>query len=132
MPEQPLDGPLTAGPDAIYNAAQLLTTLEEGQFNADLSSEIEDLARDLHARIEAGTKGAGEITIKIKLTADKGVLEVTADYKIKSPPVARRRTIMHIAGGRFLSRRDPRQPELPLRTVSNNPAQADLRTVSQS
>jgi len=130
MSDEPKDGPLTAGPDAIYNASQLIATIEEGQFNADLSRSIEDLARDLNEFVLNGTKGTGTIDIKIKLAADKGVLEVMADFKIKSPPVPRRRTIMHIAGGKFLSRRDPRQPELPLRTVSST-GPTELRTVQQ-
>lgn len=128
--DEPQDGPGVAGPDAIYNAAQLIGSLEEGQFNADLSASLEDLVRDLKERIDSDRKGKGTLTIKIEFVADKGVLEILSTYAIKTPPAARRRSIMHVAGGRFLSRRDPRQSELPLRVASSTEQATQFRTVN--
>lgn len=111
------------GPDAFHNFGALLQGLEEGRLNATLSAEAEDLVRLLADAIESDRGAEGAITVTIKLKAFKGVIEASGDYKVKLPKQPRGRSIFHIAGGRFLSRKDPRQPDLPLRTVAEKPTE---------
>ncbi len=107
----------TPGPEAFQSFAVLVTGVEDGQLNADITGELEDVLRSLNECIYQGTKGSATITVTVNLLANKGVIEVTGDYKVKMPKKSRGRSIFHIAGGRFLSRKDPRQPDLPLRSV---------------
>lgn len=124
-----IDDGLTPGPDAFQSFNMLIAGIEEGQFNTDISNELQDLVRDLNERIGLGIKGVGTVTVTINLLANKGVIEVTGDFKVKVPKMPRGRSIFHIAGGRFLSRRDPRQPDLPLRAVEQT--QTPMRTLTQ-
>lgn len=123
------DDGLTSGPEAFQNFSTLLTGIEDGRLNADISMDLENLVRDLNERIAMGVKGAGTVSITIKLLANQGVIEVTGDYKIKAPKMPRGRSIFHIAGGKFLSRKDPRQGDLPLRAVEQHAA--PMRTLTQ-
>ena len=114
-------------PESIRNVSQLIGALEEGQFNADASSKLEDIVRLLNDALHLDRKVSAKLTVTVNLTADRGVIEVTGDIKTKPPPDVRRRTMLYVANARFLSKRDPKQGELGLRTL---PADApELRAV---
>lgn len=114
-------------PESIRNVSQLIGALEEGQFNADASSKLEDIVRLLNDALHLDRKVSAKLTVTVNLTADRGVIEVTGDIKTKLPPDVRRRTMLYVANARFLSKRDPKQGELGLRTL---PADApELRAV---
>lgn len=113
---------------AITNIAQLITAIEEGQFNADVTKDLLSVVHELNDALLIQRKAKASITIKLSLTADRGVIETTAEHSVKRPPTVRTRTMMYVANAHFLSKRDPRQPDLPLRTVDTGPA-PELRTV---
>ncbi len=108
-------------PDAIRNFSQLVASLEDGQLNTDASTKLEELVRVLNDALHAGQKVSAGLTVSVKMTADRGLIEVTADIKTKLPPDVRRRTMLFITNSRFLSKRDPHQPDLPFRTVAVGP-----------
>lgn len=65
----------------------------------------------------------GELVIKFKFTPDKGGQILILDsFKASIPEADRMKTIMFVQRDGSLGRRDPRQPELPMREVTN-PAQ---------
>jgi hypothetical protein len=102
---------------AIKNFNTLLGRLEDGELNSDLSNDLENVVRDLQEAIDRGAKRKVDVTVTISLTADRGVVEVSGSYKIKQPAKTRRRTLMFVHAGRFLSRQDDKQPDLPLRVA---------------
>ncbi len=108
---------------AIKNFSTLLVNLEEGQLNNDLSDELENAVRELQEAIDRGVKRKVVVTVAIELSADRGVIEVSGQYKVKVPPKTRRRTLMFVHAGKYLSRQDDRQGDLPLRTVADNSQQ---------
>ncbi len=106
---------------AIKNFGTLLTTLEDGALNADLSNDLEDVVSDLQDCIDRGVKRVITVSVAVTFTADRGVVEVGASYKIKRPDRTRRRTLMFVHAGRFLSKQDEKQPDLPLRVAEPTP-----------
>ena len=59
-----------------------------------------------------------QITIKIKLEADRGAVELTGAYSVKAPPEPRMRgSLLYIANSGFLSARDPRQSAMTIRSI---------------
>jgi hypothetical protein len=105
---------------AIKNFSTLLTNLEDGTLNADLSNDLENVVRDLQEAIDQGAKRKVAVSVTIEFTADRGVIEVSGKYKVKAPDKTRRRTLMFVHAGKFLSRQDDRQGDLPLRTIAEN------------
>lgn len=113
---------------AVKNFNTLLGTLEDGQLNADLSDELLDSVRDLQEAIDRGVKRKISVTVTLELTADRGVIEVSGGYKIKKPAKTRHRTLMFVHAGKYLSRQDDRQGDLPLRAIADVSTQP-LRSV---
>ncbi len=113
---------------AIKNFNTLLGSLEDGQLNSDLSDDLEDSVRDLQEAIDRGVKRKISVTVTINLIADRGVIEVSGDYKVKKPAKTRTRTLMFVHAGKYLSRQDDRQGDLPLRAISDSSSQP-LRSV---
>jgi hypothetical protein len=107
---------------AIKNFSTLLTALEDGQLNSDLSNELEDAVRELQDAIDRGVKRKVTVSVTIDLSADRGVIEVSGKYKVKVPDKTRHRTLMFVHAGKYLSRQDDRQINLPLR-VADAPSQ---------
>lgn len=61
----------------------------------------------------------GELVIKFKFTPDKGGQILILDsFKASIPEADRMKTIMFVQRDGSLGRRDPRQPELPMREVT--------------
>ncbi|MDR3438985.1 hypothetical protein [Telmatospirillum sp.] len=106
------------GPHDIRAFSTLVSQLEDGQLHADLTTQIQDLVATLqdHAH-EHGGKPAGKITLTIDMKYADGVFDVQADYKITAPKTARRRTVLWATPDNNLSRANPHQQELPLRSV---------------
>lgn len=102
---------------AFQNFAQLLAAIEGGSLNADATDGMHRLTRELHDMMLLGRAASGSITVKIRFKADRGLIETTADIGVKHPPTIRGRTMLYVANGAYLSKRDPNQPDLPFRTV---------------
>jgi hypothetical protein len=97
----------------------LLTDLEDGALHAELSDQIKDIVAKLHdTAAEQGGKPSAILTIKMGFKLDSGVIEVAADVKATLPKRSRRKSIMYATPDNNLTRRNPRQQELPLRDVN--------------
>lgn len=69
----------------------------------------------------------GELVLKFRFTPDKGGQILILDsFKASIPEADRMKTIMYVQRDGSLGRRDPRQPELPMRELGRtSPAEAD-------
>ena len=110
-------------PHEIRSFSTLVAQLEDGALHQELTKEVIDLVANLqdHARDQGG-KPKGKITLTIDLKYADGMFDVQSDFKIASPKATRRRTVLWATPDNNLSRANPRQQELPLRTVADNAA----------
>jgi hypothetical protein len=111
----------TDGPQ-VRPFAAVLTELAKGQIHADASEQLHDL---VDAVQEHGKKGTLTIRIEVAPIArdDTSVLVVKGSVESrapKSPPSS----AYFVDGTGNLSRRDPRQTELPLEVVGSNSARS--------
>lgn len=60
----------------------------------------------------------GELTLTLKVTPNGDAVVVTETVKSKVPEAGRRSTMFFVTSGGALVRQDPRQQDLPLRTVA--------------
>lgn len=91
-------------------ALDTLRDLRDGRFLDDLSTELNELVRAVRE-----TDKAGEITIKLivkPVNNDATSVTVTDTLKVKEPKL-QRATLFFTTPESNLSRRDPRQPEIP-------------------
>lgn len=101
------------------NFAQVLAAIEDGHFHGDLSDKLRDVVGDLeNAAMQRGGKAAGTLTLTLKLSLEGGIMEISGDISTKVPKPKRGRSIFYVTPENNLSRRDPKQPDLPLRDVS--------------
>lgn len=111
----------------IRNFAQLISVAEDGELNSDLDQEITDLVAALNdAGASRGGKAKGKITLSVELVLDGGIISMTTDYVVKKPKIPRARSAFWTTPDNKLSRRNPKQSELPLRDVS---APSEIRSV---
>jgi hypothetical protein len=98
----------------MSNFADVLGSVEGGvAFN-----EINEALQDLVVAVQQTGK-TGEITVTLKISPNGGhAVSVAAAHKVKEPKPAKAITVFYADGGGNLLRRDPRQPELPLREVA--------------
>ncbi len=92
-------------------AIQIIREADRGELLTDFQQALDDIVNAIEA--ERGV-GVGEITIKLKIKAKGDAYQVTSDLKVKVPERARLDTTMFFdADAGELTRKDPRQPDLP-------------------
>jgi hypothetical protein len=108
---------------------QFLAEVEDGDLHADLSTTLRDLVAGLHDAAVAGNgRAAGRLTLTLDFKTDGGAIDVASDIATKLPKAKRSRSVFWATPENNLTRRNPRQADLPFRDV-NNKAE-DFRTVS--
>jgi hypothetical protein len=110
----------------------LIATLEDGELSNDLSDQIRDIVARLHdVYMNQGGTPKGSLTLKLDFKLDSGVIETKADVKSTMPKQVRRKTVMYATPGNYLTRRNPKQAELPgvLRDVSAPRETTEVRAV---
>lgn len=96
----------------------LLARIEGGVLHAELSEQLNDLNGELATLAAQNGKSKGSITLKLSLTHQRnGMVEVTADVKKDSPKIPRESSVYFVTEGNNLSVENPKQPNLPLRSV---------------
>lgn len=93
--------------------AEILRELCAGETYEELTARLGEV---VEAVAETRKVGLISITLKIKPNGDAGVI-VTDEIKTKVPEKARGDTVFFVTSGGSLVRQDPRQPDLPLRSV---------------
>ncbi|MFJ4086325.1 hypothetical protein [Pseudomonas psychrophila] len=94
---------------------------------------LDELSETQHRLIDAIrlTGKGGELAIKLAYKPDgNGQMTIKADVKAKEPALSRGTSLFFLTPEGNLTRRDPRQQDLPLRTVNDDKPEV-LRQVSQ-
>lgn len=94
---------------------------------------LDELSETQHSLIDAIrlTGKGGELTIKLAYKPDgNGQMTIKADVKAKEPALSRGTSLFFLTPEGNLTRRDPRQQDLPFRTVNDDKPEV-LRQVSQ-
>lgn len=89
-----------------------------GALHGELSEGLTDLVRAVH---DTGKPGTIALTIKVTPNKDGATVQVTDKVKVSLPEGDRGAAIFFFDEHGNLSRRDPRQIELPLQDVSAPP-----------
>ncbi|RZI33104.1 hypothetical protein [Pseudomonas orientalis] len=95
---------------------------------------LDELTEAQHSLIDAirMTGKGGDLTIKLTYKPDGGgQMTVKADVRTKEPVLARGTSLFFLTPEGNITRRDPRQQEIPLRSVEDEPGPGALRQVSQ-
>lgn len=109
--------------DELRTFTQLLHTVQDGDLHVELSDQLKDLVGSLHnVRMESGGKPTGRIALTLDFRLDGDVIEVQADFAVKTPKIARRKTVFWATPENLLTKRNPKQMEMPLRTVGGDEA----------
>ncbi len=90
----------------------LLSSLRRGTFLEDAADELTEVMAAVRA-----TGKPGEITVKLKITPQKfdaSVVTIADTITLKAPKGEVADTIAYVSETGEISRRDPRQPELPV------------------
>lgn len=115
--------------EASRSFASLIATLEDGDLSNDLSDQVREIVAALNDAVaNQGGKPKGTLVLKLDFVLDSGVIETKADVKVTKPKQNRRKTVMYATPGNHLSRKNPKQQELPFRDV-NAGRDADVRAV---
>lgn len=119
MAESPHD------PESLRSAATILENLSDGEVHHDFTEGVREAVARMHdVRRESGGKPRARITLQIDMTLDGDSIDVIGEVKLTLPKVKKKRTVFYATPSNLLTRRNPRQGELPLRTVSNTPPDA--------
>lgn len=94
-----------------HRFVDLLATLRRGTLLEDCSEELNALVAQV-----LETEKPGELTLKLRLTPQKNdasVIVIRDSLTVKAPKAEVADTIAYVGADGEISRRDPRQPELP-------------------
>lgn len=98
------------------------------QRNGGLHGELSDAFAELVRSVDEHRKaGSIVLTIKVAPNNDGQTVTVTDKLKVTAPEGDRGAAIFFVDGDGNLSRRNPRQTELPLREVSRPPVQDETK-----
>lgn len=104
-----------------------------GQFHEDATEELKALAREIRRVAETiGGKPSGMLTLKIKLTLDRGIFDVAAQVSVKSPAIIQARTIMYDGVDGSLYKNEQRQLSLTGIVKDATPDVMNIRTARDS
>jgi hypothetical protein len=110
---------------------ELISSLRDGRCLDDARRAITEVEE---AVMEHGKPGTVTLTLTLR-PASKGnrvMVSVTDAISIKKPVGEKEETILFRAGDGRFSRRDPRQPELPMRPVARDDVDQDTGEVKAS
>ncbi len=109
------DQPLT---ETAKPFATILTQLEGGVLNADLSDMLRDLNAKMSEHAENNAVAKGELVLTLKMKIERGgLLEIQADAKVKAPKFQREKSHFWLTPGNNLTPENPKQPALFPRSV---------------
>ena len=101
------------------------------QRQGGLAVELSELLADTVAAVSEHQK-AGTVTLTVKIKpAGENAVSITDEVKCKAPEGDKPSSLFFADDEGNLSRRDPRQPELPLRRVGGEPAPEGKAAVNE-
>lgn len=112
---------------AASTFGQFIGLLEDGQFDADVATDLKDMAAELqdHAATQGSAKG--KLTVEIDFKVEKGMFTIAAKYKVKMPEQSRGKSVAWTTEDNRFTPHKPNQGQLfGVRDVSSG---AGLRNV---
>lgn len=106
--------------EGVHRAfATLVGDLEDGALHDELSRAVPEIVAQLHdILVQQGGKPKAKLTLTLGFVLDSGVIEVKGEVKVALPELRRGKTIFYATPDNSLTRRHPKQQELPLRDVN--------------
>lgn len=99
---------------------------EDGQLHSDLTKALREIVAQLNnAVMEHGGVHTASLKLDLSFKIDGGAIECKADTKATLPKEKRPRTIYWATADNYLTRRNPKQLDIPFRDV-NAPAVRDI------
>lgn len=93
--------------------AALIDDLEGGKYAEDVSAELKALAREIFRQARNVGAASGELTLKIKMTADAGAtMAIVGSIADKYPRPVRIKTVRYQGADGELTALDPKQQQL--------------------
>lgn len=107
------------GIDSIEDFAVVLAAINHGQLRDELSAEMGKVLTALIERSHATSKAAkGKLTLTLDFEVEpSGLVAIDVDVSSKTPKPLRASDHFYATKSGGLSRKDPRQQDLPLREV---------------
>lgn len=106
---------------------EVLKDIREGALLLELPQQLADLVGAVKA---TGKGGKLTLTLSIKPLEGSNQVLIQDEVRVAKPEPSRPKTVLYITEENELSRRDPRQPKLPMGVVTPMPAAE--RTAEQS
>lgn len=107
------------GPRAF---SAFIAQLGDGEAHVELTTELHSLLSHLYKQAQAGGVNGtarGALTLKIMLNVEsRGVVGTAYDVTSKEPKPLRGSDVFWLTPGKNLTKKNPKQGELPLRDVS--------------
>ena len=121
--------PATPAPSPVLD---LCAALEDGAFVANADKALQELTAKLrnHQR-NVGGKASGQLVVTVKFTDNGKEIELVPKIDLKTPTPVRLRSFMWYDKEGNLSRRNPKQMELPLVDPSHGPGRPVLVTTDR-
>lgn len=100
-------------PGACNTLGQFISSVEDGQFDADVFNKLRLLNAELsdHAHHNGG-KAKGKLVLSFDFNQDGGVTEIKSSYKLTLPEERRPKSIMWLTEDNRPTRTRPNQREL--------------------
>lgn len=102
--------------------AQFLQEQRKGVLHTELSEALQELAAAVLEHDKAGTLA---VTFTVAPGPEEGTVKVSDRLSLKAPEADKKPSVFWPDDQGNLSRRDPRQPELPLREVPGGADETD-------
>jgi hypothetical protein len=109
----------TESQHAHRSFSTLIGDLEEGQLHGDLTRAVQEIVAELHnARIESGGEPKASLGVVLNFAFDGDTITVTGTVKTTLPKRRRMRSVFYATEENHLTRRNPRQRDLPFKDVT--------------
>lgn len=98
----------------IRDADTLIAVLEQGDLKSDLNAEIAKVVARLHelSSDDPKKKFKGDLTLKVKFTAENGMVNISNDIKSTLPKMPRRMDVFWTTEDGALSTEHPAQHDM--------------------
>ena len=91
---------------------------EDGQLHHDLTDSIQEIVAKLNnAVMEKGGVHSAKLNLSLEFKIDSGAIEIKATHTVALPKLKRPKTIYWCTPDNCLTRKNPKQSELPFRDV---------------
>lgn len=110
-------------PGACNTLGQFISSLEDGQFDADVMAQLKELAAQMNDQARYSGTSKGKLTITVEFKQEAQIVKLKAGFKVALPEAPRSPSIMWTTEDNRFTRSQPNQGALfGMRDVSGGPA----------